>query len=416
MVRRIAKLRVNAERLRAHFDALAVIGATPEGGVHRPALSPAHLEAQQWFRERSSEAGLKVHVDGAGNHSARLCSHSTHARTLLLGSHLDSVPGGGRFDGALGVVCALEVLQTVQDAGLSLPVCLEAIDFTDEEGTHLGLLGSRALAGLLGEVECQHLRDRLASTEALAHAGLSVEGILSARRPPETLAGYLEVHIEQGSRLKDAGIDVGVVTGIVGICWHRLRFAGHADHAGTMPMETRRDAALGASAFALAVRETVLSCFPGCVANVGRMDFAPGAFNVVPASVDVALEYRAADRLLLDEMERALLDEARAQAARYGLGLEGERLEAIDPMPMDGGVQEAIAAAAEALTLSYMQLPSGAGHDAQSLARVCPAGMLFVPSAGGRSHSPDEFTRWEDCVSGANVLLHAVLRVARAAG
>jgi len=404
-----ATLRVNAERLRADFDALSAIGATPEGGVHRPALSPAHLSARAWFRERLADAGLELCVDGAGNQSARLPSLSPGARTLLLGSHLDSVPNGGRFDGALGVLCALEVLRTLQDAGIALPIHLEAIDLTDEEGAHLGLLGSRAIAGLLSKSDLDHLLEKPASAEALDRAGLTVEGILSARREAGSLAGYLEVHIEQGSRLERAGTEIGVVTGIVGIRWHRLSFVGRADHAGTTPMEDRRDAAQGASAFALAARQIVLDRFPGCVANVGQMAFSPGAFNIVPAQVEVALEHRAADPAHLDEMEQVLLSEAQTQAERFGLQLEVTRLEAIDPMPMEADVQATIHRAAEDLGLSHIPLTSGAGHDAQSLAHLCPAGMIFVPSVNGRSHSGQEYTEWQDCVNGANVLLHSVL-------
>ena len=404
-------LRVNAERLRADFEALSAIGATPEGGVHRPALSPAHLAARGWFRERITSAGLELRIDGAGNHSARLPSASPNAPTLLLGSHLDSVPNGGRFDGALGVLCALEVLRTLQDAGRFLPVDLEAIDLTDEEGAHLGLLGSRAIAGLLAKEDLDHLLENPASAEALNHTGLTVEGILSARRKADSLAGYLEVHIEQGSRLEQAGTEIGAVTGIVGIRWHRLSFIGRADHAGTTPMEDRRDAAQGASAFALAARQIVLDRFPGCVANVGRMTFSPGAFNVVPATVQVALEHRAPDPDRLEEMEQVLLSEARTRAERFGLELAVKRLEAINPMPMDAGMQETIHRAAEDLGLSHVSLPSGAGHDAQSLARLCPAGMIFVPSVGGRSHSGQEYTEWQDCVNGANVMLHSVLEL-----
>ena len=406
----VLSLRIDADRMQGNFRALAEIGATPGGGVHRPAFSEAHLEARQWFREQAVQAGLEVRIDGAGNHSARLDFGAS--RTLLLGSHLDSVPNGGRFDGALGVLCALEVLQTLCEAGVSLAVDLEAIDLTDEEGAYLGLFGSRALAGKLREEDLGRAHGGRAALErALASAGLTLDGVLSAQRAPDSLAGYLELHIEQGARLAQSGIDIGVVTDIVGIGWHRVRFTGRADHAGTTPMELRRDAALGASAFALAVRETVMEQFAGCVANVGRMDFIPGAFNVVPAAVDVALEVRAPDQARLARLERALFDRARAQSARFGLGLEVEPLERIDPRPMDQRVCQVIGEAAEGLGLTHTLLASGAGHDAQSFADLCPAGMVFVPSTGGHSHSAQECTPWLDCVHGANVLLQTVLRM-----
>jgi len=406
-------LRVNEDRFRADFEALAEIGATGDGGVHRPALGKADLAARAWLRERVAAAGLALRVDGAGNHFTQLACGPADAPSLLLGSHLDSVPHGGRFDGGLGVVAALEVLRTAQDAGLALPVHLEAVDFTDEEGTLVGLLGSSALAGTL---DAEHLREprggRAALEAGLARAGLSEAGLLAARRDPASLAAYLELHVEQGRRLIDAGIDVGVVTAIVGIGSYRLAFLGRADHAGTTPMEARHDAGLGASAFVLAVRDRVRSGHPDCVANVGQVSFAPGAFNIVPARAELALEYRSPRA---DDMERlgaALIQEAHVAAERFGLGLEVEWLGQHDPAPMHERAQAALAAAAEELGLTHMSLASGAGHDAQSLAGLCPAGMVFVPSVEGASHSPREFTRWEDCVNGANVLLQAALQMA----
>jgi N-carbamoyl-L-amino-acid hydrolase len=406
-------LRVDEARLRANFETLSAIGATPEGGVHRPALSGAHLEARRWFRDVATRAGFEVRVDGAGNNSAYLRCGRGSARTLLLGSHLDSVPQGGRYDGALGVVCALEVAQTLREAGVSLSVDLEVVDLTDEEGAHVGLMGSRALAGRLSASDLTPHTGPEAFAAALQGAGITREGILSARRDPGTLAGYLEVHVEQGPRLASAGTDIGVVTGIVGIRWVRLRYAGEANHSGTTPMDRRRDAAQGASAFALALRETVMGEFAGCVANVGRMDFAPGAFNIVPATVDVALEFRSPDAEQLQRLDEALIRLARAQAERFDLALDATPLEAIPPAPMDAQVQAAIHQSAEGLGLTHASMASGAGHDAQSFAGLCPVGMVFVPSVGGISHSPREFTRWEDCVNGANVLLHTTMRLAR---
>jgi len=407
----LKSLRVNSERLRADFDALAQIGGTGDGGVHRPALGEAHLAARAWLRGQIAAAGLELRVDAAGNHSAFLACGPAGAPTLLMGSHLDSVPHGGRFDGALGVLAALEALRVVQEAHVSLPVHLEAIDFTDEEGTLVGELGSLALAGTLTAGMLHNPRGGRAALEAgLARAGLTEAGLLAARRDPATLAGYLELHIEQGPRLAQAQVAIGVVTAIVGLCSYRLTFAGQAGHAGTTPMADRRDAALGASAFTLAARQVVLEDFPGCVANVGEMRFAPGAFNIVPAQVDVALEFRAPEVETLDRLEAALLDRARAAAEQFGLGLEVEPLGRTDPTPMSEGAQRAVAEAADALGLAHVALASGAVHDAQALAAVCPAGMIFVPSVGGMSHSPREFTPWADCVNGANVLLQAALR------
>ena len=415
-------LTINADRLRADFDALSAFGAVDPGseapGVNRPSLSPAHLEARRWFRARAAAAGLETRVDAAANHSAVLRSpRPAHPeRTLLLGSHLDSVPNGGRFDGALGVLAALEALRTVQEAGLALPVHLEAIDFTDEEGTLVGELGSQALAGTLHPEALVRPRGGRAALEAgLARAGVYESALFDARRDHATLAGYLELHIEQGPRLAQSAIAIGVVTTIVGITSYRVTFTGAANHAGTTPMDARQDAGLGAAAFTLTARELVVRDFPGCAVNVGQMRFEPGAFNIVPGRAELALEFRAPDAARMAELEDALLSLAGVVARQHGLELELEPLGGCVPAPMSPAAQAAIAAAADSLALTHMPLVSGAGHDGQSLAPFIPCGMVFVPSRGGISHSPLEYTAWDDCVNGANVLLRAALILAEAA-
>lgn len=404
---------INPDRFRNDFDALAQIGSTGDGGVNRPALSEAHLEARRWWIARAAEAGLETRIDGAGNHSAILRSPDPDARTLLLGSHTDSVPSGGRFDGALGVIAALEALRTIQDAGITLPVHLEAIDFTDEEGALVGLTGSGALAEQLTVRSFENPRSGRTRWEAsLARAGLTEAGILSARRDPKSLAGYLELHIEQGPRLFATGVDIGVVSGIVGIQSYRVTYRGEANHAGTTPMETRRDASLGASAFVLTARDLVMKNFPGCVVNVGQMALRPGAFNIVPGVAELSLEFRAPEPERLAQLGTALLQLAELVASQYGLTLTAEPAGMCVPAPMSTRAQQAIIAAAESLGLSHATMPSGAGHDAMMLAPLTDVGMIFVPSRGGISHSPLEFTEWRDCVNGANVLLRAALNMA----
>lgn len=406
-------LRIDPDRMLAAFDELARIGATGDGGVHRPALSEAHLAARDWFRSRIGESGLDVRTDGAGNHSAVLPCGAPNAAVLLLGSHLDSVPQGGRFDGALGVMAAFEVLRTIKDAGLRLRVDLEAIDFTDEEGTLVGLLGSAALAGRLRRDHLQNPRGgRAVLLEGMQRAGLSDESLLSAVRPRDSLAGYLELHIEQGKRLERAGVDIGIVSAIVGIWSYRLSFIGRADHAGTTTMDDRLDASQGASAFTLAARDIVLKEFPDCVVNIGDMRFAPGAFNIVPARVDLSLEFRSPDGEQLRRLDSVLLGRAHEEAQRYGLELKVESLGRHSPTLMTAAIQNTFAAACDELELTHMSLPSGAGHDGQSFDGLCPVGMIFVPSKAGASHSPRELTEWDDCVNGANVLLQTVLKLA----
>src|SRR5688572_28524140 len=386
------ELRLNADRMRGAFNELSHsqrLGATGDDGVHRPAFSEAHLAARAWFGEQIEKAGLEFRTDGAGNHSAFLACGEQDTQTLLLGSHLDSVPNGGRFDGALGVMAAFEVLRTIKDAGLRLRFHLEAIDFTDEEGTLVGLLGSAALAGHLHPDHLQNPRGgREALLEGMERAGLSDESMLSAARPKDSLAGYLELHIEQGKRLERAGMDIGIVSAIVGIWSYRLSFIGRADHAGTTTMQDRLDASLGASAFTLAAREIVINDFPNCVINIGDMEFRPGAFNIVPARVDVALEFRSPDEEEFQKLDRALLERAHQEARRFGLELKMEPLGKHFPSLMSEAVQHAFADACDNLGLTYTSLVSGAGHDGQSLTHICPVGMIFVPSIDGASHSP----------------------------
>ena len=406
-------LRVNADRMLATFNELASIGATADGGVNRPTFSEAHLAARRWLREEIKRSGLEFRTDGAGNHSAVLTFERANVQTLLLGSHLDSVPNGGRFDGALGVVAALEVLRTIKENGIRPKVNLEAMDFTDEEGTLVGLLGSAALAGHLSQKDLLQTprggRENL--VEGMKRAGLSDESMLTAMRPKDSLAGYLELHIEQGKRLERARINIGIVSAIVGIWSYRLLFVGRADHAGTTTMDDRQDASLGASAFTLAARELVLKEFPNCVVNVGRMDFAPGAFNIVPARVELTLEFRSSDEEEFRRLDAALLLLANTEATRFGLELKIEFLGKHSPSKMSDTVQHAFANACDELGLSHVSLTSGAGHDGQSLVGLCPVGMIFVSSVDGASHSPREFTKWEDCVNGANVLLQTALRL-----
>jgi beta-ureidopropionase / N-carbamoyl-L-amino-acid hydrolase len=405
---------INSSRFRDDFEALAKIGSTNDGGVHRPTFSEAHRMARTWFLERAYAAGLQAEVDGAGNHSAILRCGPVGGPTLLLGSHLDSVSHGGRFDGALGVLAALEVLRVVQETGLALRFDLEAVDFTDEEGTFSGLLGSSAAAGILTQHELENPRGgRAALLSGLELAGLSESGLLKASRDPSRLAGYLELHIEQGGRLEAEGVDIGIVTGIVGLVSITLTFIGQADHAGTTTIERRRDAAQGACSFTVKARDLLMGEFPGCVANVGSIQFLPGAYNIVPGTAVLSLEFRAPDAERLNRLETALLELARDEAARFDLELHIASKGRHAPTLMNSTIQKAFQKSAEKRGLKHIFMASGAGHDAQAMAFVCPAGMIFVPSIGGASHSPRELTRWTDCNHGANTLLQAVLELGR---
>ena len=397
---------INETRFKDIFARLTRDGATATGGLDRPALSLNHLAARHTFRTMITECGFVVREDGAGNLSAVWNCQESGAPTLMLGSHLDSVPEGGRFDGTLGVSAAFEVLQALRESNLELSMNVEVIDFTDEEGTWISLWGSRALTGQLTAGEFTNPRGDPEEFEMqLARAGLTIEGSLVASRQEDRLAGYLELHIEQGTRLEKAKADIGVVTGMVGIHMFLVTFQGTANHAGTTPMNERRDAAQGAAAFCLAVRTCTMASFTDCVATVGRMDFSPGAFNIVPERVTVFMELRSDDVKRATALENALRNEAAQEAAKYDLDLEFEHLETVQARKMDPGLCRMIESAADGLNLSYRRLPSLAGHDAQNMSHICPSGLLFVPSVGGYSHSSREYTHWEDCVAGANTLM-----------
>ena len=406
-------LTINVRRLLDDLAELSQIGATPDGGVHRPAFSPANLEARAWFQARVEAAGLHFRRDGAGNLSAALPCATRTARTLLCGSHLDSVPQGGRFDGALGALGALEALRTIKEAGLELPVHLEAICFTDEEGAHHHLLGSRAFTGQLPPTELAHPHSKPNHfTTGLQRAGLTIDSILSAQRDPATLAGYVELHIEQGKRLEEAEAALGVVTSVVGFRSFWLNFRGEAAHSGTCAMDARRDALRGAAEFILWAQQMVIDRFQPGTMNCGVIKTSPGAFNIVPGRVKLALEFRHASQEHLDAMETTLIALAHDAAQVHGLRLDVTPLGGVEPAQFDDRVVGAIESAADRLDLSHMRLVSFSGHDAQSLSRVTPAAMIFVPSVNGISHSPKEYTRDEDVVNGASALLHTLLILA----
>lgn len=398
---------VNAERLLADLEALAQIGRTPAGGVSRPAMSDADVAGRRWFRSRAEQCGLRCAQDGAGNLSA-LVPAAGPAPTLLLGSHLDTVPDGGRYDGALGVLSALEVLRTVREAGLKLPFTLEAIAFTDEEGSILSLFGSRAAAGLLTDADFRHPRGGTPVLRAgLERLGITPESAMSSRR--SDILAYYELHIEQGSQLEEQQRDLGVVTAIVGIRSFWCRLVGHAAHAGTTPMDKRADALWGLAAFIDSARREVAEHFHPGVMNIGDVRIHPGAYNIVPAEAQFALEFRHGSTELLDGMEAMLLGLAQDAAQAHGLQLEMIPVSDHAPAAMDAHLLAVIERAADGLGLRHTRLLSFAGHDAQSMSAIAPSAMIFVPSKAGISHNPAEFSAPEQIIAGANVLLHTVL-------
>lgn len=418
-------IRINETRFLRTIDEMARIGRLPDdagGGRDRRPFSASDRAARRYFREAAEAGGLSVRLDQAANLSAILECANDDAPTLLIGSHLDTVPHGGAYDGALGVLAGLEVALTLKESGVPLPFHLEVVDFTDEEGRFGYFFGSRALAGGHSQASIAAFLDAAGEAEefddlpamwAQVPGQLDPEAVLAARRSPESLAGYLELHIEQGPRLEAANVPIGVVSAIFGRrAWH-LTFLGRADHAGTTPMGLRADALVAAARFIAAAPERVAALFPDAVVTCGNVEVKPGVANVTPRQVTVWVEFRAGTEAELDGIDAELRVLAGAATNGRGLHYVVKPMSQSHPTPMDSGMRSLIQQAADSLGYASIVLPSGAGHDAQMLAAITPAGMLFVPSKEGRSHSPAEFTAPEDLVAGANVLLHAVLALAQ---
>ena len=403
-------LKINADRLLTDLRELAQIGATADGGVDRQALTANDIAARDWYRRKIAEAGLEYAMDGAGNQSAILLSDPPSEKRILAGSHLDSVPNGGRYDGSLGVLVAFEALRTLKEKGIILPVTLEAVNFTDEESAIMGLMGSKAVVGQLTMADFERSRvDVEELIRRFSAVGISRESMLAATR--DDVLAWVELHIEQGTRLEDAGLDIGVVDAIVGIRSIHVTFHGEAAHAGTKPMELRRDALWGAATFALRARDHVMRKYSPGVCNVGKISAKPGAFNIVPAEVYCALEFRHGSEAEMDQMQADLIGLLEACAADFGLSVSFEATPPVISATMSESVMAAIECAADELELSHERMLSFAGHDTQNVATIAPAAMYFVPSVKGISHNPNELTSDADCVKGANLMLHTLLEL-----
>jgi N-carbamoyl-L-amino-acid hydrolase len=410
-------LQVNGARLEALLTGLSEFGKNPEGGVSRLGFSEADLAARRWVMEKMKGAGLEVWEDAAANIYGRRAGSDPSLPVILFGSHIDSVPKGGNFDGDMGSMGALEVMLTLADEKAVTRHPLQMVIWSNEEGVHFGkgIFGSRmATRGPEpGELEAKD-EEGVTLAEWLRRYGRDPSQMASARLDPKKIAAYLELHIEQGGVLDRRGIQIGVVEGIVGIDRFEVTLEGFANHAGTTPMDERRDALLAAARLIQAVREEVMARPGRQVGNVGWIQVLPGAPNVVPGLVRMPIELRDLRREVIDDMAARIGRRAETIAAEAGVAIRMDRFATDEPALTDPALQEVIERTAREAGFSTLRLPSGAGHDAQSLGRIgIPIGMIFVPSEGGISHSPKERSEWEDCARGAEVLYRVVRELDR---
>jgi len=399
---------INAQRLRARLEQLSIHGRPAGGtfadGVSRVAFSDFDVAGRALVMGWMREAGLNPRIDAAGNIFGRREGTEPGLEPVLFGSHIDSVPNGGNFDGDLGSLSAIEVIDQLRSTRRPL----EMVVWTNEEGVAFnnGLFGSRAAAGLLDAGEMEHVWNGVSQYDALKKIGGDPDRIASARRGAHY--AYVELHIEQGGNLDREKIPVGVVEGIVAIDRYDVEIRGFANHAGTTPMPDRQDALLAASELTVAVNQIVRAEPGRQVGTVGHIEVSPNAPNVVPGNVKLTVELRDLSAEKIAKLGAAIGERARSIAAETRTTIEMKRVAHHDSAIADPRLQKVIEDASAKLGFKTRRLPSGAGHDAQSMAHIGPMAMIFVPSVGGISHSPRELTHWEDCANGAAVLLETV--------
>lgn len=409
-----APVRVNGDRLRVTLEGLSAFGRPAGGGfqdgVSRTAYSDADVAGRAYVMEQMRAAGLAPRIDTAGNIIGQRAGTVAGLKPIIIGSHIDSVRAGGNFDGDVGSMGALEVLRTLDDNGIKTRHPIEMAIWSNEEG---GTVGSTAFAGMLAPDALEEVYYGLSLRDGLRKIGGDPERLGEAARKAGSIHAYLELHIEQGGVLDKAGIPIGVVDGIVCIDRYNVVVEGFANHAGTTPMPGRRNALIAAARLVEAVNDVVTSETGRQVGTVGQLAVFPNAPNVIPGRVEMTVELRDLSEAKVAALGEAVQARGREIADATDTKITFRRVEHILPALADAAIQAHIESTARSLGLAFMHLPSGAGHDAQLLAKLGPMGMIFVPSIAGISHSPKELSTWGDCANGANVLLATILAIDR---
>ena len=405
--------RISIERLGGDLKQLAEIGRGEDGGLYRMAFTEADMEGKAWLEERMAAAGLETSRDGACNVIGKLAGKNPDAPALVIGSHIDTVPCAGILDGTLGVLTGLECLRALKESGRVPETPVELIAFSDEEGRFGGMFGSQAFAGHVTPDTVNSSVDGggMKLADAMVELGLDPWDALQARRDPATVAAYLELHIEQGPVLSTAQEQVGVVEAITGLFKWSVKFHGEPNHAGTTPMEMRRDAFMGVADFAHELPRILdENGSETSRATIGRVELTPGSANTVPGDARFSLDVRDTDETVMNELAGAIRRALAAIARRRGLTFSYDVESWIHPVDCDPALVDIVEASAIAAGVRYRRMESGAAHDAQIIATVCPVAMIFVPSKDGKSHSPLEWTAWDDIEAGARVMLGAIER------
>jgi N-carbamoyl-L-amino-acid hydrolase len=405
---------INSDRLWNRMEALSRF-TDPARPWTRRAFDNQFAQGRAWLEEEFKAAGLSVEVDAGGNLIGRTPGTGRGLGALVAGSHSDTVPAGGRFDGMLGLLAALEAAQSLREQQISLVHPLEVVDFLAEEPSDFGIscIGSRSWAGVLTASDlARTLPSNVTLASAIEGVGGSAERLGKAIRSQDSLSAYVELHIEQGLVLAERKAEIGVVTAIVGIRRHEVTVEGRADHAGTTPMSLRRDALVGAAGFIRAVDELARlrpSQSPYLVATVGKLSVEPNAINAVPGSVRMIVETRSTDETALLQFEQELWRRTEGELNDRGLRLTRSLLSQTLPTACSPLIQSTIEEASMAAGFNSTRLPSGAGHDGVFVARIAPMGMIFVPCREGRSHTPEEWAEPGDCANGARVLAETLI-------
>lgn len=411
-------MQVNQERIMGHIDALSHFNATPDAGITRFSYSPQDAQARAYLMDRFTDLAMPIHVDPVGNVRARYAGSDPSLPPLWIGSHIDSVRNGGMYDGVVGVVGALEVVSTLFENKIRPRRSIEVVFFSEEEGSNFGttMVGSKCLAGKLDFTGLERLQTESGASCArmAADFGLHPEDVLSCRLTPGMVDAMLELHIEQGIVLDRKNVKLGIVQAIAGMCTVRVTVSGESNHAGATPMNMRHDPMTAAARLILKIRDIAAGqCLPDTVATVGEISCTPNMPNVIPGEVSFTVDIRDVKETGIDRA-LALLEQAMAEVSdESGVQISLETIGRSSPVVLSDRVVSAVRDAAAACGVPYIDMNSGAVHDAAMLAGVTDVGMIFVPSADGRSHTPEEYTAPEDIALGCQALLNAAIALTR---